>query len=1297
MEGSMGLEVNQRSECTSVSKSLIRIDSISIDLTSAMEGPTEGSKCEHFSMRGYVAEMRKKDMSICVPFSFDGNQNKLEEQIKILPPLDVAKFRYWRCPSCLHEIGASCAPEEIGGTSSAAEEPAGGTSAAEKPAGGTSAAEETEVVPNHHQSGSTSNGTCSHVALVLPDLQQDPVLENAVGKRTVSATTNASEDKIHQPSPCGYNKEQKDEVGHTAVVGYENGAGDDANQEIHNLTHEPGCPGSKSSALVEFSGPSGRYHATADVDILESVNGRSLEICQTRTLNSTDEGLRIPPLACESPKEASRVHDGINVTKGQVIAVSSLQPEEPDNLSSESDDILAESRYHDQKMNNSGGLIRQKTRKVRLLTELLGSEGNAETDRITTEGGPSSEMPNTNGLDALSAIHSHMTVQGSLKRGFGVSKGKRKIPTHENLEPIGSFCSSRLAKKPRVSKGDEEITNMQKFMVDSDSEEDMPTKVLKRQWTQGRINRNSIQIRKNKQTKLDGGHSPLMPRQEVILQPNQLKIGDADKVCAAVNGSSSKSAGDAIMNGAIIPYVGSSLPPQQTLRKSSLSKKQNKKPVEATHACLTSQRSSMLEEGSIMRKDSDMIRTELETVQLQAAHDATARKGLDLNKFAFAHRNKEAYITQAGDGIDMSSVLQECLSLREYHHQRKDIVPVGDSSIAHKSAPDKSFRKGLLCDLNENFNACGTPSTLREMQNLVPHAESGSFSHTQPMDFSGLCNSKSTNKVEERENDDIPMEIVELLARNQYERRCDEAEKAQFLSEQKNAGLMSFPKVHRNGVPRLLQEENCHTRKPQSGVGMFTTSDNLETVKKNPTNCFSEINGNHFSMRQWEGISASSGFRVFSQYQERQASGVQMSDNGSLRNPKLSNHGCNGDKVESPFATIPILQAQNSRQKGSQQSEAAEFIRSSLIPNHMPLGLNMPKYAASSSNSEMHSQFPVSLREGGTIRDIDLNVVNPSADNLEKKSRKFESESFRRASAENPFVCKHRDIDLNAKAPASVDLHPNDTIPALQLLSLMDAGMQSSPSFSLDGKSKHFSKPLLTSDHHPRFSLNGTSTILEKPSFPYNNYSREFSGQGIRLSSAFWSKNHSVKSCESASGVGGYTSLFKNEGNFIRGSGFTGHVVSSRSEEKGKAVLQNRGHRLQKPESLNGISYSDHYYNPIQNKKKGLSDASKTMFSQLHTFEGSTSNIDLEASHMDGTGCPARGISQNEVCTVNRNPADFSIPEAGNEYMIRGQDLKFGKKIGSSGRSGTINLDGRKRQRVTKPKAVRGLSQPHSS
>ncbi|KAJ6823135.1 protein EMBRYONIC FLOWER 1 isoform X1 [Iris pallida] len=63
----------------------------------------EAYKCEHFSIRGYVAEVRKREMKLCWPL-FKIHDCRSDEQPNLAPPLFVKKFRRWNCQNCLQEI-----------------------------------------------------------------------------------------------------------------------------------------------------------------------------------------------------------------------------------------------------------------------------------------------------------------------------------------------------------------------------------------------------------------------------------------------------------------------------------------------------------------------------------------------------------------------------------------------------------------------------------------------------------------------------------------------------------------------------------------------------------------------------------------------------------------------------------------------------------------------------------------------------------------------------------------------------------------------------------------------------------------------------------------------------------------------------------------------------------------------------------------------------------------------------------------------------------------------------------------
>lgn len=98
--------------------------------------------------------------------------------------------------------------------------------------------------------------------------------------------------------------------------------------------------------------------------------------------------------------------------------------------------------------------------------------------------------------------------------------------------------------------------------------------------------------------------------------------------------------------------------------------------------------------------------------------------------------------------------------------------------------------------------------------------------------------------------------------------------------------------------------------------------------------------------------------------------------------------------------------------------------------------------------------------------------------------------------------------------------------------------------------------------------------------------------------------------------------------------------------------------------------------------QEGFNGTSDTMVFplQCHTIEDTGKCIDKEVACINATTFPMRIIYENEICNINRNPADFTIPEEGNEYMISDQDLKFKKMIFSNGKSNLINVDGQKRE-----------------
>lgn len=73
-------------------------------------------ECKHFTIRGYVAEARKRDAKNCWPFLLHNCASL--ETANLCPPLPVAKFRWWGCQHCVCESIASTAQMATGGAMS---------------------------------------------------------------------------------------------------------------------------------------------------------------------------------------------------------------------------------------------------------------------------------------------------------------------------------------------------------------------------------------------------------------------------------------------------------------------------------------------------------------------------------------------------------------------------------------------------------------------------------------------------------------------------------------------------------------------------------------------------------------------------------------------------------------------------------------------------------------------------------------------------------------------------------------------------------------------------------------------------------------------------------------------------------------------------------------------------------------------------------------------------------------------------------------------------------------------------
>lgn len=534
--------------------------------------------------------------------------------------------------------------------------------------------------------------------------------------------------------------------------------------------------------------------------------------------------------------------------------------------------------------------------------------------------------------------------------------------------------------------------------------------------------------------------------------------------------------------------------------------------------------------------------------------------------------------------------------------------------------------------------------------------------------------------------DDIPMEIVELMAKNQYERCLPDAEhdkcRLETTNNTRSSQKMDFRKAYGHGEFDLFHQETTQIRNPRAKNGrngITKKGENVGRAKQKAVDYLSQPERNQCNITQLEQIHTPAGFGAFLQHQEKPSSGVQHCASSSSRQNSAQNCKWIGD-VMGKRSSHPCLQASgpcNACQNISLQSKEGNHIWSSMMPNPIPFvcGISQ-KCAAPSAAMDILSHSPGSMHKESMNGDHDMRFLNQNAANLGKPNRNLGSETLSRTSAEYPFACKQNGIELNQKPIGSLDLYSNETIPAMHLLSLMDAGLRSSAPINMNVTPKILKRPSISHEHDPKEisrldsgAYRATNTMKYPP---YNYHGKNQLAEN--------SREH-IPAVPTM--VGASASSFQHDKNFKMATDVTSQVVQDKGKRKGSdSHSQNKGFRSQKSASTTGGLGTNCGSIPVHSMQTLFFGTSDSMIFPLpfHALENSTQQK-LESRGLTRAVHPRKSSFETEICSVNRNPADFSAPEAGNMYMIAGEDLKVERVAPSANRSGLIKLDGHKRQR----------------
>lgn len=513
-------------------------------------------------------------------------------------------------------------------------------------------------------------------------------------------------------------------------------------------------------------------------------------------------------------------------------------------------------------------------------------------------------------------------------------------------------------------------------------------------------------------------------------------------------------------------------------------------------------------------------------------------------------------------------------------HSRKGDFFLGESSIPHRIQSD-SKSKDLVDDVSNRH----APRSVF-FQEHRPFTY-GSCSGHQKLDFSDP--NKRNNGVRgysdvmgpqnhQRQGKMVSMgrsderEIIELLAKNQYERNLCETRVHHHRppgGTNNNNFIPHSSGFHNVNMPSSHQEYLHMSEKFSMGP---TTMMRNPNPNSNPPSGF-------FHQEQVSDFNIFDGFQHSqNQNQKQPPSGIWMSDSGPHRHqnsryhhvlPKGNNNFTN-NHMYTP-SNMNVLEGFNKYHNGTQQN---------VYSNCPPFGHG---YRTCLDKDKEKS-----------VMDLDLNVMAPNS--IEEQNN-FGSLNMTSSSSSEHYHHHHHQKNTRLLDSSS---YPNEAIPAMQLLSLMDAGKSNHQSNNTDERKF----PKLPSNPY----ITGKTKPIPNSHFPY---SRNFNSSSMGVGNSF---SYGVESGQSVKLTGG------------------------------------QGYYKRKPQEDKSYDF------PVPWHASDYRSDHVTLGTRIEPIE-------------------------TEICTINKNPADFSTPGPDNVYMINSEDLVFRKEGSYNGKLAFENVNGVKRQK----------------
>lgn len=453
----------------------------------------------------------------------------------------------------------------------------------------------------------------------------------------------------------------------------------------------------------------------------------STKICQTKKHTSMD-GQQELVIASGTSISARSIDDAGNAVKEQTQGHGSLKIDECDHASSESLGILVENNLQDHQQDKSSGSHRRKTRKVRLLTELLFDNGDGKTGHITTEDSPTTAVDSALAMvEMVSVPQGQVSLQENLRGGLDDNK-KRKLSQDGEWRSVEMSFPNNISKKIKNFNGDGESSMA---IADSEVEKDRFGGIclqtgMKNYWNKCRTDRSPITgKKKNKKSQVIDACLPLVQTDEIMLKEIQDKVGNSSKGIVD-DGFPIRLMQNATMGRGMDQIL---LPAPRKDRKSNMCKKKSKMPqVDYEQAPQTF---DLLKEGPTTRKNVEII----QAVSFRPVEDASTvdELHLSLGNYLVEQRYDKKYIPQVEDGL--SSLLPWQAGTSKVDKVLRN--DVGTTYVANSSVPSKSssyafLGKELHGELSSKLATYNMP-VLNEKRNYNSHDEEGCRTLMQQM------------------------------------------------------------------------------------------------------------------------------------------------------------------------------------------------------------------------------------------------------------------------------------------------------------------------------------------------------------------------------------------------------------------------------------------------------------------------------------------------------------------------------------------------------------------------------------